>query len=89
MRRTLRKKSFDTNDVTDVTIGSFTSDYRDVDIDDMDNGDTPMMEWANGKSGVAAVDLTYNVPMEDIDLRSYIGNTGKVGGIKSIELSEN
>ena len=55
----------------------------------MDNGDTPMMEWANGKSGVAAVDLTYNVPMEDIDLRSYIGNTGKVGGIKSIELSEN
>ena len=48
-----------------------------------------MMEWANGKSGVAAVDLTYNVPMEDIDLRSYIGNAGKVGGIKSIELSEN
>lgn len=79
----------DDYDVTDVTIGSFTSDYRDVDIDDMDNGDTPMMEWANGKSGVAAVDLTYNVPMEDIDLRSYIGNTGKVGGIKSIELSEN
>lgn len=71
-----------------LVAGSFTKDYRDVDMDDLQRGITPDIAIEDGKTSTVSVNGTYNVPIEDTDLRDVVGNAGKVGGIKSIELSE-
>lgn len=75
-------------DTEQLDIGSFTKDYRDVDMDDLQRGITPDITFEDGKTSTVSVNGTYNVPIKDTDLRDVVGNAGKVGGIKSIELSE-
>lgn len=71
-----------------LVAGSFTKDYRDVDMDNLQRGITPDITFEDGKTSTVSVNGTYNVPIKDTDLRDVVGNAGKVGGIKSVELSE-
>lgn len=75
-------------DTIQSDIGSFTDKYRDVDLDNLDKNKTVDFEWATGKSSEETLELVYNIPMQEVDLNSYISNAGKIGGIESIELVE-